>query len=284
MNIKYPPEFIADAKAMPGKVLAVIPEIPMNARCKNCGDLGFMHAWYVRGEPTRYLPAGQVFHYDETAKLYYLGGLRAAPCPVCANQKVHDNWMQDISGLDEKDLEIRIEQFDPVKGKVHAREMANLLLAMTPSPRGFTTFYGDYGTGKTMILKALVNGFRIAGVTSSYVRMADCLADVRDQFDSGAKAAETVLERYKSIKVLAIDEIDRVNWTSWAKEAAFRILDGRYDKKYCQLTILASNKQPDEFPEELGYLVSRMKSGDIVKLEGDDMRVIEGMMHRKDYE
>ena len=192
--------------------------------------------------------------------------------------------MKEISGLNDKDLEIRIEQFIPVKGKKNAREMANLLLAMTPSPKGFTTFYGDYGTGKTMLLKALVNGFRITGITSSYIRMADCLAEVREQFDSGAKAAEIILEKYQNIKVLAIDEIDRVNWTAWAKEAAFRILDERYEKKYIQLTILATNKSPDEFPEELGYLVSRMRSGDIVKLEGDDMRVIESMMSRKDLE
>lgn len=284
MNTKYPSDFIIDAKAMPGRVLAVIPNVLPNATCQNCGDLGYLHAWYVVGEPTKWLPAGKVFHYDKTTKLYYLGGLRASPCPVCGNKNMQSNWLQEMSGLDDVDLGIRIEQFTPVKGKKEAREMANLLLAMTPSPRGFATFYGDYGTGKTMLLKALVNGFRIAGITSSYVRMADCLADVRDQFDSGAKAAEIVLERYKSVKVLAIDEVDRVNWTEWAREAGFRILDGRYDKKYCQLTVLASNKTPDEFPDELGYLVSRMKSGDMVKIEGDDMRVIEGMMSRKDYE
>lgn len=283
MSTQWPLEFLADARSLGTmKVLGFVP-VPFDLGCQNCGGSGLIHAWYVKGDPTPWMPNNQIFHYDDETKLFYLGEMKSAPCPVCSGNK-KDVWLIDNCGLDEKDLGIRIDQFKPTFGKIEARNLGNKLLGMVPSPKGFATFYGDYGVGKSMMLKSLVNGFRVAGVTSSYVRMSDCLADVRDQFDSGARAAEAVLEKYRAIRVLAIDEVDRVNWTEWAKEAAFRILDGRYDKSYCQLTILASNTEPNRFGEVLGYLASRIKSGEMAKIEGGDMRVVEKMQSRKDYE
>jgi DNA replication protein DnaC len=202
-----------------------------------------------------------------------LGYRLRAFCPVCKGD-ARSAYLIRFSGLQGVDLDLRLDQFRVLEGKAEARRRAGELLGMTPSPVGFVSFYGGFGTGKTMLLKALVNGFRLAGVAAVYTTLADVLAEVRGMFNNPAQdAAESLIRRYKHHQALMIDEVDRVNLTGWAQETAFRLLDARYQAREYALTLLATNCDPGRMPEGLEYLGSRMAE-DMVEVGGLDMRQV----------
>lgn len=74
--------------------------------------------------------------------------------------------------------------------------------------------------------------------------------------------------------LLAVDEVDRVSLTQWTSETIFRILDARYQSADRRATLLVSNTAPDAMKAEYAYLVSRMRSGQIIPLSGADMRAV----------
>jgi hypothetical protein len=281
---QYPPEFIGDARNLgAGKVILEEYEPIATAECPNCGGWESFYAWYVSSGPHRYMPTGQ-----GSVKMiegeWYTGELKSAPCPVCAGTK-KQTWLERACGLEGIDLGVRISDFQAMKGKEQAREIACNLLEQVPNPAGFITFWGEFGTGKTTLLKALTNGFRVAGVLAVYVRMSDLLANVREMFgDNSKNAAENLLQEYRGVRALLIDEVDRVNMTSWATETMFRLLDGRYEARSRTLTVMATNKDVEIMRAEdgLAYLASRMKSGVVVEVGGVDVRPAIGLQATKE--
>ena len=86
------------------------------------------------------------------------------------------------------------------------------------------------------------------------------------------------MEWWTSLDVLAIDELDKVGQTDWAKERFFLLLDLLYQHAVRQetLTIVAANYQSTD--ELSGYLKSRIEdnrfagNGYLIHLKGADGR------------
>ena len=188
-----------------------------------------------------------------------------------------------ISGLDGIELEIRLDDFKSLEGKEKAREIAGAILAQSPFPKGMYTFYGDYGVGKTTLLKALVNGFRVAGVAAVYRRMSDILNEVKDTYSNDAKKAATkIIRDYQNFQVVAVDEVDRIYKTEWALDTTFTVMDDRYSRQQKSITILATNASPDELEGDFPYLASRIREGIIIEIGGADVRPALGLQKEMD--
>lgn len=268
---------------------------PYERLCANCGGMGVMMVYLIEGGPYSTPNGGKVKWLDlppdavqpQSPRVsgWYSGRMEVAPCPVCAQGRM-DDYLRHNCGLREDDLEISLQNFKVTglyAGKKRAREVAGSLLAQNERPRGFVTFTGDYGVGKSHLLKALVNGFRQVRVVSRYSTMADLMADLRDRFgeDRGGRAVEEAIDDLRQVRVLAIDELDRVNLTGWAKETMFRLLNSRYEERERLLTVMATNLSPQNLPPELGYLSSRFTAGVIVEVPGPDVRPALGVRAEK---
>jgi DNA replication protein DnaC len=80
------------------------------------------------------------------------------------------------------------------------------------------------------------------------------------------------------LDVLAIDELDKVGQTDWARERIHQLLDARYQRAIRQetLTVIAANL--NSLDELSGYLKSRIEdnrftvNGYVVRLQGTDGR------------
>ncbi len=141
---------------------------------------------------------------------------------------------------------------------------------------GWVFLHGDYGIGKTYLLKiAIAEAIRM-GYDSSYVRMAEVIDDLRSGFADNATEPDTAkLNWWSGLKVLAIDELDRLRETPYGSERRFILLDRRYEQACRQesVTIFASNQSPDGFP---GYLADRILDGrfSVIGLSGESLRKI----------
>jgi uncharacterized protein (UPF0212 family) len=268
-QIIWPVELKEIARQLPGKVWGEAKEPELLRDCPSCGGIGVMSAFVI----AEAAPKGSHLVMSVIQGKSCWGYRMRAFCPVCKGD-AHGAWLVRYSGLHGTELDIRLTQFKPLEGKELARKRAGELLGMTPSPAGFVTFYGGFGVGKSMILKALVNEFRVANVPAVYTTMADILAEARATFgDPTQDAAETLIRRYRHHRALAIDEVDRINLTGWAQETAFRLLDSRYQSREMVLTAVATNSDPANMPAGLEYLGSRM-AGDMVHIAGLDMRQV----------
>lgn len=257
------------------KYLEIAP-LPYPNMCPNCGGAGIVMVYELETTEPMMSPPGtkgsKWLELPGKKPGWYKGKLISELCPVCRKDQKRE-FLEANCGLSGDELSVMISTFYNLAGKEQARSVAAKCLA-EDNPSGFWTFYGDYGTGKTHLLMAIVNGWRLKGIYSRYTTLPELLSDISSRFGdrSPAGAAEAVLDSYKRIPVLAIDEFDKKNQTGWSMEVVERLIEERYRENYRLLTIFAMNSDPDKLSDGFGYLVSRLRSGEIVKVGGEDMR------------
>lgn len=150
---------------------------------------------------------------------------------------------------------------------------------------GMVLLIGAFGQGKTLVGKILVAEALRRGWTAAYANMARILDDIRLAFDSQEMKSTELLRKmewWNSLRVLFIDELDKMNRTDWAQERMFELLDRRYTRAVREeaLTVVATNSPAGELD---GYLRSRLSDnrlGPIVELQGVDGRLSVPKSHR----
>jgi DNA replication protein DnaC len=138
--------------------------------------------------------------------------------------------------------------------------------------RGLYTFYGDFGSGKTLALQVVLNELRQAMVEGYYAPFAAIVDHLRNLF-SARKDTSAYWQRLLDIPVLALDEVSRFDdGRAWIRDRLFVLADTRYRLKHSHLTLFATNANPKAAlpPDDaIGYLFSRMREGQLCELRGD---------------
>ena len=159
------------------------------------------------------------------------------------------------------------------RGKEQGLTAARGILTSIPRPTGWVLFHGDYGRGKSGLLKSIVAQACTAGCSARYVTSAKILMEIRDTFGDDVDVDEKdLLERYTRYALLAVDEVDRIPDTGWSRSTLFTLLNARYDRRGECCTLLATNQDPDAMPAGMEYLASRMRDGTRVLVGGADLR------------
>lgn len=265
----FTPEAITAIKSAQLRVFHSMPDEPLSGSCQNCGGMGQIFLQFE----TREHGQGVSITFVGSERINVKG--RTFPCPVCStgDRLAQQEYAWKYSGLDANEREWRVDYIAGMIGKEHALDMAHSLLAQCPIPAGLITLFGEYGRGKTGMLKSLVAQFTLAGVTARYVRAADLLGEIRSTYgDDRETTEEQIIHRVGSVRFLAVDEIDRIPSTDWAMSELMRVLDTRYARRHKCATMIATNQRPDEMPEQWGYLQSRLLDGMRVPMGGDDLR------------
>jgi len=191
---------------------------------------------------------------------------KPVPCPTC-----HDgNLARRLSEMSQLTGELtgaRLRNFEVRRGTETAFTAVRDYLH---DPRGFLTLWGGYGCGKTRLLASLVNECTEARIGAVYYTLPDLLAVLRESVGDNAYSRQHA--RILSVRVLAIDEVDKARLTDWAKEQVYQLVDSRYRLRHAQGTVFAMNVTPNRNDTDLGYLYSRMTEGAIIQITAGDMR------------
>jgi len=178
--------------------------------------------------------------------------------------------------------ELRHLSWDLVKRGVNQADQAcEVTQRAYGSHYGIVFLYGGFGQGKSLVLKIAVATALNEGRRAAYANLAGMLDDIRIAYDEREnKMTELVrrMEWWTALDVLAINELDKVGQTDWARERIFQLLDARYQRAVRQeaLTVIAANHQ--SLDELSGYLKSRIEdnrftaNGYVVHLKGADGR------------
>lgn len=262
LNFSDRPEFPSPitVKAM-ANYRAEMWQRPAEPTCPECGGAGYVRAGdFAVGQPG----FGKIEH-----------------CQVC-NLDRRAKWLSDNCGLNEAERERRLdwwksgdwqgEELEIAEIKKGQRRQARLMLHQAISNRfGFYTFFGDFGSGKSMALQIVANEARLKLVESLYSPFALLLDHLRSLYGQGEQSS-TFWQRLLDVPVLCIDEVTRFNETPWAREKLYILADTRYRRRSSHLTLFATNDDPRQVlpvTEDVGYLFSRMRDGQLIELRGD---------------
>ena len=137
--------------------------------------------------------------------------------------------------------------------------------------------YGFAGTGKTHLLKAMVNQVRLSGKTIGYVNWAQLIDALKRAMgnDEIPGLYDLILHNYLTAPALAIDDLGMgTTNTQWENSILERIVVERYERRL--LTAIVSNKDITELPDRV---ISRFKDQDtsiIVVTKAKDYRPTKG--------
>jgi DNA replication protein DnaC len=265
----------------PGDRIPLYTEPHAQADCDNCKSItGQMFSFVVahpkKDTPVKWFPTNE----DGTEGELLSGNTESAPCPICSIDKTVRR-LRDLSGLVGMELEgkealgLRLANFDPKPGQKDSWEAARTILMELPEIKTSALLFGSNGSGKTHLLCCLINGCLVHNVQAHYATAESLLERLRATYNdqSRSESTEQVRSFLENVAALAIDEFEKVQWTAWAGEQLYAIIERRHSTG--RSTWFASNDTPDELREsnEFGSsIVSRMEAGITVGMVTDDMR------------
>jgi DNA replication protein DnaC len=157
--------------------------------------------------------------------------------------------MQQACGLNDDERLLTLDSItDSGPGTIAMKAAARAWLAR---PVGMFTVYGTWGNAKTILLMALVNECLKRGLPAVYTTFPALLDHIREGFkerqttgEYGSASVRT--QRFHSIRVLAIDELEDAQQTEWMLEFEKTLFDRRYRDGNSGLTgtLIATNKPP----------------------------------------
>lgn len=229
---------------------------PVEATCPHCGGLGFVKVY----------PDSQTGQYLNTV----------VRCNVC-DIPSRIQWLLDHCGLVDAELDYRLDGWQPgnwADGERRQQRIKamNQMRQAIAKRTGFYTFWGDFGAGKSYALTIICNELRKELFETYYTSFVGILDHLRSLF-AARKDTSYYWERLGTVPVLAIDEVTRFDDSKgWAREKLFALVEERYRHKKSQLTIFSTNDDPNNVlatEDDLGYLFSRMREGQVIELRGD---------------
>jgi DNA replication protein DnaC len=220
-----------------------------DASCEICGGTG-----YIRYEvPTHHEYFGRIF-----------------PCPN------RDGWELYSAGcgLEAGERALSWEALKPANGMAEVKRVVQEMLARGS---GWLYLWGEFGLGKTRLLKTAVAASIRQKRPAAYVRMAEIIDHLRDAFDAENPSWEgqARIDHWAELPVLCIDEFDRVRATQYADERRFVLMDRRYEEglRGRSLTFIASNSSPESLD---GYLCDRIRDRRfrVIQMTGASVRKV----------
>lgn len=150
-------------------------------------------------------------------------------------------------------------------------QAANAAKAFAKEPRGWLTFAGGYGVGKTHLLAAITNELLNRKIETYLGVTPDLLDHLRATFGPTSDVRyDELFERVRNVDVLLLDDLGTESSTSWAKEKLFQIINHRYN---CGLPLVVSTNVALATLE--GRIESRLSDrtlGRIITIDADDYR------------
>lgn len=130
---------------------------------------------------------------------------------------------------------------------------------------------GGVGTGKTHLASAIANHIAIDGYDTIFRSVSGIIRSIRDSWGKSGEESK-LIEIYKTVDLLIIDEVGVQNGTPNERNILFDIINARYED--VMPTIMITNCKFDKFTEQVGLrIASRIQhNGTYIPFDWEDYR------------
>lgn len=191
----------------------------------------------------------------------------SSPCEACIKLRINRQLieLQDVCELTDQEKRYRLNTIVIKNDRPDTTAMVQACREMLAGDASMLTFWGTSGNAKSVALIAMVNEFLDRGVPAMYVPSYDLLNWLQDAFYGDGKAVKSEsmyarLERIKSIRMLAVDELQGIKITDWRLEQLRNIVDRRWRDGLDgqSFTMFAMNEDPASLEPRIW---SRLRDG-----------------------
>ena len=196
----------------------------------------------------------------------------ATPCECRAVKEAKDILRK--SGISEEFRNKNFENFKTINDSQSinaynkAKEYSNNFHIIKNNTQNSIMFMGQPGSGKTHLSLSIANVLMDNGVGVVYMGYRDCIIRFKQNI-MDASAYESMMSRYKSCKVLLIDDLFKGSITSSDLNVIFEIVNHRYFNNLPM--IISSEKRREELlkiDEAIGSRILEMCGEYNVELKG----------------
>ncbi len=137
-------------------------------------------------------------------------------------------------------------------------------------------FYGDVGTGKTMLAMLISRAALDAGMNVAIYSVPRLLAEIKETYEESSKGSYMDLfRRLCGVDLLHLDDLGAERRTEWVLEQLYSIVNERWQDE--RSIMVTTNLDLDELREQVGWrTVSRLMEicGDPIPIMGPDRRML----------
>lgn len=108
---------------------------------------------------------------------------------------------------------------------------------------------GSVGTGKTLLASATLNQLAKNGIPCLFTSANRIFCELKSTFKSNDRTEKDVLEKYKTAKILVIDDLGKEKASKWTNDVLFRLIDYRY--AHGLGTVITTNHTPAALEDRL---------------------------------
>lgn len=175
----------------------------------------------------------------------------SVPCEACLPQRIEmrRSEMQAASSLTEAGKSLRLAHI-PTRPGSGAAQMVKACRGMLKGRASLLTFWGAGRGLRSAALIATVNEFLDRGLAALYLPARDLLTCIQQALHNGVEVGDDSaldrLERFKQVRVLAIDKLRAARITDWRLEQIRSLLDWRWRRGIAGAccTLLAMDEDP----------------------------------------
>lgn len=190
---------------------------------------------------------------------------RLVRCPQCADLLANSRLSHD-------EREHAIDDIAKRPDDAHGEAAALRFLGkeMLRDPFGFLGVWGQKGSGKSLLLTALVAEFCRRGRQAVYFNadeVVHMLHPGEDKEIEGLRHVpgnpDAMFAYLQRIEVLAIDEIDKLPWTGWQIQRLGALIEYRHRQSERLVTLFSMNKPPWNWKNagEVEHIGDRLADG-----------------------
>jgi DNA replication protein DnaC len=213
--------------------------------CELCGGLGWLAS------------AAKSINAPDFGKLH--------PCSCQAAPR--SNHFQRAGHLTASERAVTLDDITPTGGDT------DIMLAaardIVAHPDHILSIWGKSGNAKTLALQGIVNECIARGLEAIYIEMKE-LADYVRQMHASESSVYAVVERFKTVRVLCIDEFDKLKETDWYYEFETDVISRRYRDALdgTTATVFSMNRDPRDYLPD--HIFSRIFDGRNVVVKNND--------------
>lgn len=137
-------------------------------------------------------------------------------------------------------------------------------------------FYGDVGTGKTLLAMLISKAALDAGLSVAIYSVPRLLAEIKETYEEGSQGSYMDLfRRLSEVDLLHLDDLGAERRTEWVLEQLYSIVNERWQEE--RSIVVTTNLEYDELRDQIGpRTVSRLMEicGDPIPIMGPDRRIL----------